>query len=81
MYVIDNENQKTIFKPSIIKHKIIKETGLNEETAQKITLSVGNAIKDKYTDEVSTSTIRSLINAQLVKRGLIEEEGKSRKYK
>ncbi len=79
MYVIDNENQKSIFKPSKIKHKIMVETGLDEETAHKITLSVTKAIKNQYTEEVSTSTIRSLINAQLVKRGLIEEEGKSRK--
>lgn len=79
MYVIDNENQKTIFKPSIIKHKIINETGLDEETAQKITLSVTKAIKDNFVNEISTGTIRSLINAQLIKRGFIEEEGKSRK--
>lgn len=79
MYVIDNENQKTIFKPSIIKHKIINETGLDEEIAQKITLSVTKAIKDNFVNEISTGTIRSLINAQLIKRGFIEEEGKSRK--
>lgn len=79
MYVIDNENQKNIFKPSIIKHKIINETGLDEEIAQKITLSVTKAIKDNFVNEISTGTIRSLINAQLIKRGFIEEEGKSRK--
>ena len=79
MYVIDNENQKTVFKPSIIKHKIINETGLDEEIAQKITLSVTKAIKDNFVNEISTGTIRSLINAQLIKRGFIEEEGKSRK--
>lgn len=79
MYVIDNENQKSKFERPRIKKKIIEETNVSEEIAEKISLSVAKTIKDNYQEEISTNTIRSLINAQLIKRGLLEEEEKSRK--
>lgn len=79
MYVIDNESNKSKFKPLRIKNKIMEETKLDEDIANKITQSVVNTIKEKYNDVISTNTIRSLINAQLIKRGLIFEEIKSRK--
>ena len=79
MYVIDNENQKSKFERPRIKRKIIEETNVSEEIAEKISLSVAKTIKDNYKEEISTNTIRSLINAQLIKRGLLEEEEKSRK--
>lgn len=79
MYVIDNESNKSKFKPKRIKDKIIEETKLDEDTANKITQSVVNSIKENYEDVISTNTIRSLINANLIKRGLILEEEKSRK--
>lgn len=79
MYVIDNESNKSKFKPKRIKDKIMEETKLSEDVATKITQSVVNTIKENYKDVISTNTIRSLINAQLIKRGLIFEEEKSRK--
>ena len=79
MFVIDNENQKSKFERPRIKRKIMEETNVSEEIAEKISLSVAKTIKDNYKEEISTSTIRSLINAQLIKRGLLEEEEKSRK--
>lgn len=57
----------------------MEETGLDVLIATNITRQVVGTIKKNYQDEISTSTIRSLINAQLVKRGLTSEELKSRK--
>ena len=79
IFVVDNENQKSKFKPKKIRDKIMEETGLDILIATNITRQVVGTIKKNYQDEISTSTIRSLINAQLVKRGLTSEELKSRK--
>ena len=79
IFVVDNENNKTKFKPKKIRDKIMEETGLDVLIATNITRQVVGTIKKNYQDEISTSTIRSLINAQLVKRGLTSEELKSRK--
>jgi ribonucleoside-triphosphate reductase len=79
IFVVDNENQKSKFKPKKIRDKIMEETGLDILVATNITRQVVGTIKKNYQDEISTSTIRSLINAQLVKRGLTSEELKSRK--
>ena len=79
IFVVDNENNKTKFKPKKIRDKIMEETGLDILVATNITRQVVGMIKKNYQDEISTSTIRSLINAQLVKRGLTSEELKSRK--
>ena len=79
IFVVDNENNKTKFKPKKIRDKIMEETGLDILIATNITRQVVGTIKKNYKDEISTSTIRSLINAQLVKRGLTSEELKSRK--
>ena len=57
----------------------MEETGLDILVATNITRRVEDVIKKNYDDEISTSTIRSLINAQLVKRGFTSEEIKSRK--
>ena len=48
MYVIDNENQKSKFERPRIKRKIIEETNVSEEIAEKISLSVAKTIKDNY---------------------------------
>ena len=77
--VLNKNGEIEKFRPNRIKNKIISETGLNEEEVEKIKLSVVSTIYKNYEDEVDTNTIRSLINAQLVKRGLIKEESKSRK--
>lgn len=79
IFVVDNENNKTKFKPKKIRDKIMEETGLDILVATNITRQVVGTIRKNYQDEISTSTIRSLINAQLVKRGLTSEELKSRK--
>lgn len=79
IFVVDNENNKTKFKPKKIRDKIMEETGLDVLVATNITRRVEDVIKKNYDDEISTSTIRSLINAQLVKRGFTSEEIKSRK--
>lgn len=79
MNVLNKNGEIEKFRPNRIKNKIISETGLNEEEVEKIKLSVVSTIYKNYEDEVDTNTIRSLINAQLVKRGLIKEESKSRK--
>lgn len=79
IFVVDNENNKTKFKPKKIRDKIMEETGLDILIATNITRQVVGTIRKNYQDEISTSTIRSLINAQLVKRGLTSEELKSRK--
>lgn len=57
----------------------MEETGLDILVATNITRQVVGTIRKNYQNEISTSTIRSLINAQLVKRGLTSEELKSRK--
>lgn len=68
------------FQPRRITYKIMEETGLDKEEASKIQNNVIHALKSKYTEnEISTSTIRSLINQQLISKGFIEEEKKSRK--
>lgn len=77
--VLNNSGELEDFDSSRIRNKIKKETGLDKEEVNKITNSVMNSIKKTFKKEISTSTIRSLINAQLVKRGLLDEEIMSRK--
>lgn len=77
--VLTKNGELEEFDSKRIRNKLQKETGLSKEDVDKITSSVLNTIKKSFKDEVSTSTIRSLINAQLVKRGLLDEEIMSRK--
>lgn len=77
--VLNNSGEFEDFDSSRIRNKISEETGLDKEEVNKITNSVMNSIKKQFKKEISTSTIRSLINAQLVKRGLLDEEIMSRK--
>lgn len=79
MNVLNNNGETEPFNSKRIRQKILEETELDKEEVNKITRSVLNTIKENYTDEVSTSTIRALINQQLIKRGLTTEEEKSRK--
>ena len=68
------------FQPKRITYKIMEETGLDKEEASKIQKNIIHGLKTKYTEsDISTSTIRSLINQQLINKGYIEEEKKSRK--
>ena len=68
------------FQPNRIKYKIMEETGLNKEEATKIQNNIIQFLKRNFKGkELSTSTIRALITEQLLKKGFIEEEEKSRK--
>ena len=77
--VLNKDGETEPFNSKRIRQKILEETELDKEEVNKITRSVLNTIKENYTDEISTSTIRALINQQLIKRGLTTEEEKSRK--
>ena len=79
MKVINNEGEIEQFEPKRIKNKIIQETNLSEREAEKIKNTVVKLIHKTYKEDINTTTIRSLVNAQLVKRGLLDEESKSRK--
>ena len=77
--VLTKDGELEQFDSKRIRNKIQRETGLNKDEVDKITISVLNIIKKNFEEEISTSTIRSLINSQLIKRGLHDEEVKSRK--
>ena len=82
MNVVNINGEIEPFKPLRIKNKIMRETGLDENEAQLITDSVCRGIKRQFTgeeDEISTATIRALINSQMIKRGLLAAEEDSRK--
>lgn len=80
IYVIDNDGEKSEYQPKKITHKIMEETGLDKEEAEKIQRSITYLIKDHYQEEyVSTTTLRSIINQKLIQKGYIEEEQKSQK--
>ena len=79
MKVLNNSGEIEDFQPKRIKAKILEETELSEAEAEKIQRNVVKLIHQKYEDEISTSTIRSLINNQLIKKGLVREEEKTRK--
>ena len=77
--VLNNTGEVTDFQPKRIKAKLLEETDLSLEEVEKIQRNVVNLIHQKYEEEISTSTIRSLINNQLIKKGLVREEEKTRK--
>lgn len=82
MQVIHSNGELETFKPKKIRNKIINETGLNENEVRLITDAVCRGIRKQFVDDdsnVSTSTIRALINNQMVKRGLLKAEEDSRK--
>ncbi len=82
MNVVNINGEIEPFKPLRIKNKIMRETGLDENEAQLITDSVCRGIKRQFTgeeNEISTATIRALINSQMIKRGLLAAEEDSRK--
>ena len=79
MKVLNNDGEIEDFQPIRIKNKLLEETDLSEEEAERIKNNVVTLIHKKYNDEISTSTIRSLITNQLVKKGYVAEEEKTRK--
>lgn len=77
MQVINNVGEISDFKPKKITYKIMEETGLNKEEAEKIQRNITYLLKNNYADEeeiVSTSIIRSLVTEQLIKKEYIDEE-------
>ena len=81
MEVIANNGSKEKFKPSRITNKLIGETDLPYDEAERITRSVSRLLHEQYDNgvEIYTSTIRALVNNQLVKRGYTDAEKDSRK--
>lgn len=79
MKVLNNDGETETFQPRRIKNKILEETDLTEQEAERIKNNVVGLIHKNYTDEISTSTIRSLITNQLIKKGYVAEEENTRK--
>ena len=67
------------FKPSVITKQLLKETDISTDDADRIKRSVTSKIKNMDIDEISTSTIRAEVNAQLTSRGFLKAEEQSRK--
>ena len=79
MKVLNNAGEVEEFQPIRIKQKILEETDLTETEAEKIKTNVVRQIHKNYQEEISTSTIRSLINNQLINKGYVIEEENTRK--
>ena len=78
--VINKYGEIEPFQAKRITYKIMEETDLDKNEANKIQHNVIHALKNNYDEsEISTSTIRSLIIQQLISKGYVEEEKKSRK--
>lgn len=78
--VINKYGEIEPFQAKRITYKIMEETELDKNEANKIQHNVIHALKNNYDEsEISTSTIRSLIIQQLISKGYVEEEKKSRK--
>lgn len=67
------------FRPRFIKEQLLRETDISEEQAEKIKVRVSEKLKKMDVDEISTSTIRAEVSAQLTSRGLFKAEEESRK--
>lgn len=77
--VIHSDGTIELFRPRLIKEQLLEETDISEDTASKIQRRVSEKLRKLNTDEVSTTTIRAEVSAQLTSRGLLEEERESRK--
>ena len=77
--VLHSDGTLEPFKPRFIEEQLLKETDISEEEARKIKIRVSEKIKKLDLDEISTSTIRAEVSAQLTNRGLFEAEEESRK--
>ena len=76
--VIHSDGYIDFFKPRLIKEQLLSETDISEEDANKIQRRVSEKLRKLNIDEVSTSTIRAEVSAQLTSRGLLKEEKDSR---
>ena len=77
--VLHSDGSLELFKPRLIKEQLLAETDVSEATAEKIKTRVVEKIKKMDIDEISTSTIRAEVSAQLTNRGLFIAEAASRK--
>lgn len=77
--VLHSDGSLEPFKPRLIKEQLLAETDIDEKTAEKIKIRVVEKIKKMGIDEISTSTIRAEVSAQLTNRGLFIAEAASRK--
>lgn len=80
MKVMKNDGEIELFKPSKIKQRLLDETDVDLATAELISKAVARTLREQFKDiDISTGTIRALVNAQLIKRGYLEAEEDSRK--
>ena len=79
MKVLGNTGEVEPFQPRRIKAKILEETTLSEREAERIKNNVVKLIHKHFKEEISTSTIRALINSQLINKGFLAEEERTRK--
>ncbi len=77
--VLHSDGTLEVFKPRLIKEQLLRETDISEDKAEKIKMRVAKKINALDIDEISTSTIRAEVSAQLTSRGLFEAEEESRK--
>lgn len=77
--VIHSDGTIELFRPRFIKERLLKETDISEDEALKIQRRVTEKVKKLGINEISTSTIRAEVSAQLTSRGLLDEERESRK--
>ena len=77
--VLHSDGTLEVFKPRLIEEQLLRETDLSPEVAKKIKMRVAKKINSLSLDEVSTSTIRAEVSAQLTSRGLFDAEEESRK--
>lgn len=77
--VLHSDGSTEDFKARFIKEQLLRETDISEQDADKIKRSVSDKIKKIGVKEVSTSTIRAEVSAQLMQRELFEAEKDSRK--
>lgn len=82
MQVVNKYSEISEYKPKRIVQKIMLEIpDFDKAEAEKIQNNITYLLKNQYgpEDVVSTSVIRSLITQQLIHKGYIEEEKKTRK--
>ena len=77
--VLHSDGSTENFKARFIRDQLLKETDISDEDAEKIKRSVSDKIKKMGVKEVSTSTIRAEVSAQLTQRSLFKAEEDSRK--
>ena len=76
--VLHSDGTLEPFKPRLIEEQLLKETDISKEDAEKIKTRVAKKINGLDINEVSTSTIRAEISAQLTSRKLFDAEEDSR---